>query len=211
MQAQCTRPRRGVSFAAIFSSAYRDISLHRSRDVQLPLHLRVGVRRPPGQDRRPGVRCRPRRHPGPGQARPRGLRDPGQDRRGDRRRRGHHHRLGGHRGAGAPGHQRHRLRQLRRRFRWPHLRHHQHARQAVAGHRRRRGRHRQEGQEAGGTGRRRPGPDVRLRLQRGPGIHAGADLLQPPPGRAAGQGAQEEELAAAVAAPGRQEPGHPAL
>ncbi len=43
------------------------------------------------------------------------------------------------------------------------------------------------------------------------GLHAGGDLLLAPPGRAAGEGPQAEELAAAVAAPGRQEPGHPAL
>ena len=97
-------------------------------------------------------------------------------------------RLGRHRGARAQGHQRHRLRQLRRRLRRPHLRDHQHARQAVARH--------QPGrrpQEAGRTGRGRPGPDVRLRLQRGAGVHAGADLLLAPPGRAAGQGAQEKK------------------
>ena len=112
--------------------------------------------------------------------------------------------LGRHRGARAQGHQRHRLRQLRRRLRRPHLRDHQHARQAVARHQPGRG-----PQEARRTGRRRPGPDVRLRLQRGAGVHAGADLLLAPPGRAAGQGAQERQ--AAVAAPGRQVAGHAAL
>ena len=153
---------------------------------QLPLHLRVRLRRPSGQDRRPDLRRRPRRHPGAGQARPRRLRNDGEDRRGDRRRRSHHLRLGRHRGAGAQGHQRHRLRQLRRRLRRPHLRDHQHARQAVARHQPGRG-----PQEARGTGRGRPGPDVRLRLQRGAGVHAGAAVLLAPPGRAAGQGAQE--------------------
>ena len=77
----------------------------------------------------------------------------------------------------------------RSRFRRRHLRRAEPDRQAVA-------RHRRQGvgpQEAGRTGRGRPGPDVRLRLQRSTGIHAGADLLLAPPGRAAGQGPQERQ------------------
>ena len=58
-------------------------------------------------------------------------------------------------------------------------------------------------------GRRRPGPDVRLRLRRDAGADAGADLLRPPAGRAPGGPAQRRPPA--VAAPGRQEPGHAAL
>ena len=184
----------------ILSSESKDISA----DEQLPLHLRIRVRGPPGQDGRPDLGRRPRRHPGAGQARPRGLRDDGEDRRGDRGGRSHHLGMGRHRGAGAQGHQRHRLRQQRRRLRRPHLRHHQHARQAVAGHQPGRG-----SQEARGTGRRRPGPDVRLRLQRGAGVHAGPAVLLAPAGRTAGQGAQVRQ--AQVAASGRQVAGDPAL
>ena len=168
------------------------------------LFVRIGLGRPSGQDRRPDLRRGAGRHPGPGQACPRGLRNHGQDRCGDRGRRGHHHRVGGHRGAGAQGDQRHRLRQLERRLRRPHLRDHQHARQAVARHQPGRG-----PQEPRAAGRRRPGPDVRLRLHRGAGIHARPAVLQPPAGGAAGQGAQERP--AQVAAARRQEPGDPAL
>ena len=61
-------------------------------------------------------------------------------------------------------------------------------------------------QEPGRTGRRRPGPDVRLRQQRDAEPDAGADLLRAQAGRTPGRGAQEQ--AAAVAAPGRQVAGH---
>ena len=87
-----------------------------------------------------------------------------------------------------------------------HLRRAQPDRQAVAGH--------QPGrrpQESGRTGRGRPGPDVRLCDQRNARLHAGRDLLLAPPRRAAGEGAQAEEFAAAVAASGRQVAGHAAL
>jgi hypothetical protein len=57
----------------------------------------------------------------------------------------------------------------------------------------------------------RPGPDVRLRVQRDEGVHAGGDLLRASARRAAGESAQAEEVAAAVAAPRREEPGHAAL
>lgn len=89
---------------------------------------------------------------------------------------------------------------LRRRLRWCHLRRAEHHRQAVGGH--------QPGRRPGQTGRpgrRRPGPDVRLRQQRDRRADAGADLLLPPPGRAPGRGAQVRP--AAMAAPGRQVPG----
>ena len=113
-------------------------------------------------------------------------------------------RVGRHRSADAQGHQRHRLRQFRRRLRRPHLRRHQHDRQAVARHQPGRG-----PQEAGRPGRGRPGPDVRLRLQRGRRSSCRRRSTTPPAGRAAGQGAQERQ--ADVAAPGRQVAGHPAL
>ena len=51
-------------------------------------------------------------------------------------------------------------------------------------------------------GRRRPGPDVRLRLRRDARADAGADLLRAPPGRAPGAAAQGRPPA--VAAPRRQ-------
>src|SRR3546814_490733 len=53
-------------------------------DVQHPLHLRVGLRRPSGQDRRPDLRRRAGRDPGPGQPTPPRLLNHSQDRRGDR-------------------------------------------------------------------------------------------------------------------------------
>ena len=57
--------------------------------------------------------------------------------------------------------------------------------------------------------RRRPGPDVRLRLRRDARADAGADLLRAPPGRAPGAAAPRRPHA--VPAPRRQEPGHAAL
>ena len=71
--------------------------------TQLPLHLRIGLRRPSGQGRRPDLRRRARRDPRAGQARARRLRNHGQDRRGDRRRRNHHQRVDRPRGAHAQG------------------------------------------------------------------------------------------------------------
>jgi hypothetical protein len=55
-------------------------------------------------------------------------------------------------------------------------------------------------------GRRRPGPDVRLRLRRNPVADAAADLPVAPPGRAPGHAAQGRPPA--VGAPGRQVAGH---
>ena len=57
--------------------------------------------------------------------------------------------------------------------------------------------------------RRRPGPDVRLRLRRDAGADARADLLRAPPGRAPGAAAQGRPPA--VPAPRREEPGDDAL
>ena len=87
-----------------------------------------------------------------------------------------------------------------------HLRRPEPDRQAVAGHQP--GRRPQESRR---TGRGRPGPDVRLRDQRNARHDAGGDLLFASPRRAAGESAQGEEIAAAVAAPGREVAGHAAL
>ena len=57
--------------------------------------------------------------------------------------------------------------------------------------------------------RRRPGPDVRLRLRRDARPDAGADLLRAPPGRAPGAAAQGRPHA--VPAARREEPGDDAL
>ena len=57
--------------------------------------------------------------------------------------------------------------------------------------------------------RRRPGPDVRLRLRRDARADARADLLRAPPGRAPGAAAQGRPPA--LPAPRRQEPGDDAL
>ena len=57
-----------------------------------------------------------------------------------------------------------------------------------------------------GPGRRRPGPDVRLRLRRNPATDADADLLCAPPHAAPGRTAQG--WPPALAAPRRQIPGH---
>jgi hypothetical protein len=76
---------------------------------------------------------------------------------------------------------------------------HGHRRQAVARHRA--GRERGRG-HVPRPGRRRPGPDVRLRLQRNPGADADADPPRAPPDRAPVRTAQGRPPA--VAAPGRQ-------
>ncbi len=175
-------------------------------DVQLPVHLRIGLRRPSGQDRRPDLRRSAGRHPGAGQARPRGLRDDGQDRRCDRGRRSDHQCLDRSGSADPQGHSGHRLQQFRRRLRRRDLWRAQPDRQAVAGHQPGRG-----SQEPRAAGCGRPGPDVRLCHQRNRQLHAGGDPPLAPPGRAAGQDPQEEELGAVLAASGRQVAGHPAL
>ena len=61
---------------------------------QLPLHLRVGFRRPSGQGRRPDLRRHPRRHPGAGQVRARRRRNAVQHRPGRAGRRDHLQRRG---------------------------------------------------------------------------------------------------------------------
>ena len=58
-------------------------------------------------------------------------------------------------------------------------------------------------------GRRRPGPDVRLRVRRDADADAGADLLRAPAGAAPERSAQGRPPA--VPAPGREEPGDDAL
>ncbi len=80
LQHRCAIAAQAVSFRSILPSEYRDIA----DDVQLPVYLRVRVRRTSGQARRPDFRCGARCHPHPRQERPRRLRDHGQDRRGDR-------------------------------------------------------------------------------------------------------------------------------
>ena len=145
-------------------------------------------------------RCRARA----GQARPRRVRDAGEDRRRHRGRRDHHHRVGRLRSADPQDHPRHRLQLLRDGLRRRKRRRHQHHRQAVARHRAGRG---PQGREE--AGRRRPGPDVRLRHQRDGRADARADRARAPAGQAAGRRAQEGQ--AAVAAPGCEEPGHAAL
>ncbi len=173
---------------------------------QYPVYLRVRVRRPSGQSCRPDFRCRAGRHPCPGSECPSGLRNHGQDRRGDRLGRDHHRCLGRHRGPDAQGHPGDRLRLIRGRLRRCYLRRAEPDRQAVSGHQ-----PRCRPQECPGAGCRGPGPHVRLCMQRDTRPHAGADLLLASAGRAAGQGSQEQEFAAAMAAPGRQEPGNAAL
>ena len=98
---------------------------------QFLIYLRIRVRGPSGQGRGPDLRCRARCHPRRRSARPRRLRDPGQDRRGHRRRRDHDQRLGRCRGAGAQDRARHRLRPLGHGLRRRELRRAQHHRQAI--------------------------------------------------------------------------------
>ena len=63
-------------------------STHRRRRMpfrgsrSLPVHQRVGLDGPSRQDGRPDLRRHPRRHPGPGPDGSRGLRDPADDRPG---------------------------------------------------------------------------------------------------------------------------------
>jgi hypothetical protein len=116
--------------------------------------------------------------------RPRRLRNAGIHRPRRHLRRNHHqgpHQLPRNRpGNRAP----HRLRRLRHRLRLQELRHPHRHQPPVAGHRA--GRQRRPGPRPR-PGRRRPGPDVRLRLQRNPVADAAADLLRAPhhaaPGR----------------------------
>ena len=109
-------------------------AMNASRE-RVPVHLRVGHRGPPRQDRRPDLRRRARRGPARRPQRPGGLRDPGQHGPGGRLRRDHHRDLRRH-----PGHRPHddrqdRLHRRRLRLRLQDVRGHQRDRQAVARHR----------------------------------------------------------------------------
>jgi hypothetical protein len=100
----------------------------------------------------------------------------------------------------------HRLRQHRLRHRLQGLRRAGGLRQAEPGHRPGRGSRLGRLPQ---PGRRRPGPDVRLRLRRNPGADAAADLPLAPPGRAPVDAAPRRPPA--LAAPRRQVAGHRAL
>ncbi len=129
------------------------------------------------------------------------------------RRRDHHRGLRRHPRHRARHDLRHRLRQRGVRLRRQHLRRDGRHRRAVArhrpgrrrirrgalGHRRRRGRVRQ-------AGRRRPGPDVRLRLRRDRRLDAPAGACRASHGRTPHRGPPERR--GAVPAPRRQDPGH---
>ena len=154
----------------------------RPRNERISFHLRVGLRGTPGQGCGPDFGRDTRCHFSPGPPLARRGRDAGEGQSGGARRRDHHrreaHRLPGDR---AQDHQAHRLQRSGDRFRRRHLHGAGGLRRAVAAHRARR----QRGKRAGSRpGRRRPGPDVRLRLRRDAGPDAAADLSRAPPGRA---------------------------
>ena len=186
----------------------REPDEHRRRRA-LPVHLRVGHRRPPGQDVRPDLGRHPRRDPPRGPERARRLRDRDDHRPRARPRRDLDHdlrRLPERRPRHRP---RHRLHEGRVRLRLPDLRHARVGQGAV-------GRHR-DGRRRGARGpvrrrarerarRRRPGDDVRLRLPRDAGADAAADRARAPHGAPARRGPQERP--AAVPPPRRQDPGH---
>ena len=173
---------------------------------RLPLHFRIRLRRPPRQGGRPDLGRHPRRdlHAGPALAR--GRRDAVQHRPGGAGRRDHHQRARRLHPGRARHHQAHRLRQHRVRHRLQGLRGAGGLRQAEQRHRPGRGPRERRPPE---HRRRRPGPDVRLRLRRDARADARADLLRAPPGRAPGAAAQGRP--AALPAPGREEPGDDAL
>ncbi|CAA9496202.1 MAG: S-adenosylmethionine synthetase, partial [uncultured Solirubrobacteraceae bacterium] len=160
-----------------------------------PLHLGVGHRGAPRQDRRPDLGRGARRDPAPRPEGARGVRDARDHRQRDHRRRDHHARLGGPADAGARDDRAHRLQRRDVRLRQPHVRRDQHDRQAVARHRAGRG-----------HGRRgRPGDDVRVRDRRDPGAHAAPDRALAPPDRAPERAPEGRH--APLAAPRRQGPG----
>ena len=137
---------------------------------------------------------------------PRGRRDADQHRPGGAGRRDHDQRARRLHPGRARHHQAHRLRQHRVRHRLQGLRGAGRLRQAEQRHRPgRRPRQRRPPEHR----RRRPGPDVRLRLRRDARADARADLLRAPPGRAPGAAAQGRPPA--LPAPGREEPGDDAL
>jgi hypothetical protein len=103
--------------------------------------------------------------------------------------------------------QAHRLRQHRIRHRLQGLRGPGRLRQAEPGHRP--GRQRRPSDDRPRTGRRRPGPDVRLRVRRNTRTDAAADPLRAPPRRAPGRPAPRRPPA--LAAPRRQVSDHHAL
>ena len=134
---------------------------------------------------------------------PRGLRDDGHHRHRHRRRRNHHQgrdrlsrgRPPGDPGGGLRGRQDGHLRR--------HLRRDALHRPAKPGHRHGRERGRRQGE---GDRRRRPGADVRLRLQRHARTDAAADSTGPPDAHPADRGPQARR--GRLAAAGQQEPGH---
>ena len=172
-----------------------------SHDRFLRIYLRVRVRGPSGQDRGSDLGRDPRRHPGRRHLGPRGLRDAGQNRDGGRRGRDHDVRVGRLRGTRSGYRDDDRLRRFADGFRRPQLRGAERHRQTVAGYRP----GRRSGQQKG-TGRRRPGTDVRLRDQRDGRSDAGTDHVLAPARKAAGRGPQERRAALATA--GCEEPGY---
>ena len=179
--------------------AHRAVQRHscRRQSDRTSVHLRVRHRGPPGQDRRPDQRRHPRRHARAGPAQPGRRRDDGDHRPGARRRRGHHRRPT----STSPSmvretDPRHRLRLLAPRA----------STASPAASRSRsassradiaqgvdhglRGPHRRLRRRARQAGRRRPGPDVRLRLRRHPRADAAADHAGAPARRAADRGPQ---------------------
>ena len=190
----------------VIRGPHESTALEFQRVERLPLHLRIGLRRPSRQGRRPDLRRDPRRDLRAGPALARRRRDAVQHRPGRARRRDHDQRARRLHPGRARHDQAHRLRQHRLRHRLQGLRGDGLLRQAEQRHRagRRPGQRRPPQQR-----RRRPGPDVRLRLRRDARAHAGADLLRAPPRRAPGAAAQGRPPA--VPAPRREEPGHDAL
>src|SRR5574343_246979 len=174
-----------------------------ARHERILLHFGIRFGRPSRQGRRPDLRRHPRRHPGTGSARPRCRRNPLQHRPRRPRRRNHHQRQR-RLHSSCPRHdQAHWLRQHRLRHRLQGLRRAGRLRQAEPGHRP----GRQQGlRRRSRPGRRRPGPDVRLRLRRNPVADAAADLPVAPPGRTPGHAAQGRPPA--LGPPRRQVAGH---
>ncbi len=179
-------------------------------DEPPPVHVRVRHRGAPGQDLRPDQRRDPRRDAGARPPLPRRRGDPGHHRSGPRGRRGDHRGLRRDPPCGPRHHPADRLRLLRQGLRRLLLRRLGVHRSAVPRHRpgcrqgARAADHRRRG-PAGRPGRRRPGPDVRLRLRRHPGAHAAADRAGAPAVGPPQRGPQEQR--ARLPAPRRQDPG----
>ena len=173
---------------------------------EFPVHVGIGVGRSSGQGRGPDLRRGARRD---SRARPHGTRRGG-DARVDRARRDGRRdhdqgerRLRARRARNDP---RHRLQRPRAALRRRRLRGDGLLRPAVAGHRA--GRRPRVGRLPE-PGRRRPGPDVRLRVRRDAGADAVPDLLRASAGAAAKRGAPRRP--AAVPASRREVAGHRAL